>query len=442
MSHGEAESEHQAEDRRFWRRVRRFVLYPLLCILLLLGSLLGWLASRNAAAQRLVDEQVQRLDTQGLPYDSDSMSRYYAQRGSTQDLDEWLQVLTMVTSDDFRQSAKNLYPWNSEAAPPRSGQWEQKSEVDAFLVKWHDLFESAQRLAQADIQRRTPLVFDGLNTNLAWEQKVRELAWLFQLQGAAAIYNRDSAQTRDAILSLLGCARSVEGEPLIIGQLIAVAVEGLATELLQQAIEQNVLNADDLKRLKNRLDARTPWHVGWSQGIIGERALILPIFNQPDRFVGNDIGQVPVALPWRGRDKLAFLEISQRTLDLPTDDLTAFRTANRELEESFSERFRSGAWSSQFDYRLCMHLLPAYGAYGEAMLQREMRARLALLAIGARLYQAEYGKLPDTLDDLKQVGADPPSYHHRAVSRLASASWILPWPCGDFNRETWTRPQT
>ncbi len=85
-------------------------------ILLLLGSLLGWLASRNAAAQRLVDEQVQRLDTQGLPYDSDSMSRYYAQRGSTQDLDEWLQVLTMVTSDDFRQSAKNLYPWNSEAA--------------------------------------------------------------------------------------------------------------------------------------------------------------------------------------------------------------------------------------------------------------------------------------------------------------------------------------
>ncbi len=130
---------------------------------------------------------------------------------------------------------------------------------------------------------------------------------------------------------------------------------------------------------------------------------------------------------------MAFLEISQRTLDLPTDDLTAFRTANRELEESFSERFRSGAWSSQFDlstvHALAASLWRVRRSHAAARDARSMACwPLALGCI------KQNTAMPDTLDDLKQVGR-PAKLYHRAVSRLAFASWILPWPCGDFNRE-------
>ncbi len=46
---------------------------------------------------------------------------------------------------------------------------------------------------------------------------------------------------------------------MLIGQLIAVAVEAIALEQLQRAIEFDVLNAEDLKRVRERLERRTSW---------------------------------------------------------------------------------------------------------------------------------------------------------------------------------------
>lgn len=399
-------ADEQLESRRFWRRVRRFVLYPLLSLLLLVAITVGWLSARNAAARKQVDDLVEQMRAQGLPYDNASLSAYRDRMTSTKDLTEWLQVLTTVESDEFRQSSKDLYPWDDAEAPLPGDPWPEQEDAQAFLEQWQELLQRAQRLAQADVKRRTPLNTDGIHTILDWETKVRQLARLFQLQAAEAIYRRDSAATRDALLSLLGSARSVEGQPIIVGQLIAVAAESIAIEQLQRALEFNVLNAEDLKRVRERLEQRTAWQTFWQLGIAGERALLLPAFVDTDRYLGEDARPFSLPLPWRARDELSFLQLTNRSAELPTEDLAKFRDANQALNEELGQLFRKGNWTTHFDNMITNLVLPAYGAYGEALVQREMRCRLAVLAIGVREYQAKFGKLPDALEDLSQIGID------------------------------------
>ena len=399
--------DEQPEGQRFWRRVRLFVLYPLLCLLLLIAGIIGWLAARDAAAEKQVAAEIESLRKQGLPYDNNSMAAYHDRLTSTKDLDEWLQVLSTFDSDEFNAPAKLLYPWNNLPAPVPGAEWPEQEASQDFLNQWRSLLDNAQRLAQADIVRRLPLQIDSIQTRLPWYDKVRQLSRLFQLQAVHGIYHRDSKQTGHAILNLLGAARSMEGEPFLVGQLVCVATEAIAMEQLQRAVELNVLDADDLKRVKTRLEARSPWHNGWRIGIHGERGMALPVFNDPGRYLTDDVGPWLARVPWRGHDKLAFLEITNKCLEVPTEDLTTFRDANRRMNQEVEERFRKNSLRTGVDETICAYLLPAFGAYGEAMLQREMRSRLAILGIAVREYQSKFGKMPDTLEDLNQVGTDP-----------------------------------
>lgn len=399
--------DEQTDGRRFWRRVRVFVLYPLLCLMLLTVGIVGWLTARDAAAEKQVAAQIELLREQGLPYDNSSMAAYHDRLTTTKDLDEWLQVLSSVDADDFKVPAKLLYPWNDTPAPVPGEEWSEQEMSRAFLAQWRGLLDAAQRLAQTDLIRRLPLRMDSISTQLPWYEKVRQLARVFQLQAADGIYRRHSKQSSDAILNLLGTARSMEGEPILIGQLVCIATEGMAFEQLQRAVELNVLDEDDLRRVKRRLELRSPWHNGWRVGLHGEIGMALPVFDEPARYLGNDFGPWLARVPWRGHDKLAFLEITNKNLELPTQDLTTFRDASRRLNQEIEERFRKHKLRSGFDETISSLLLPAYGAYGEAMLQREMRSRLAILGLAVREFQAKFGKLPDALDDLKQVGTDP-----------------------------------
>ncbi len=64
---------------------------------------------------------------------------------------------------------------------------------------------------------------------------------------------------------------------------MSITIEAMAIEQLQSAIELNVLDAEDLQRVKARLEARTAWQNSWRVGINGERGMALPVFNDPGR---------------------------------------------------------------------------------------------------------------------------------------------------------------
>ncbi len=396
--------DQQLSQKRSPSRFRIFVLYPLLSLALLIVLSVSWLSARNAAAKRSIDQMLKEMQAQGQPYDDASLAAYYERLTSTADLDRWLGILSATSADDFKAASRSLYPWDGTPAPVPGNEWPEHARAQKFLEQWRELLAEAERLAQADIKRRTPVNFDGINTLLEWSEKTRQLSRLFENQAAEAIYRRDSGQTRRAVLSILGTARSVEGQPMIVGQLVTIAIEGLALEQLQHAIEHDVLNAEDLKILQDRLTARSPWQSLWKVGVMGDRALLLPAFNEPERYMAAD---VRAKLPWRGRDQLTFLKINRRSLDLPSEDLNVFRSASRDLEREVDSTFRGASWVAVFDNFLCNFLLPAHGAYGEAIVQREMHFRLALLAIGVRQYEDKFGKMPAALADLKQVGTDP-----------------------------------
>lgn len=407
MSDEESAENQPSEAKRFWRRFRIFVLNPLLVLLAFCGVTIGWMSSRNNSAQIQVNQRRAQILSQGLPVDNATLAQYHDGLSTTQELDAWLQLITDLQSDEFKLATKDFYPWKAESSAPNPDEvWPEHLEVMKFLDEQNKLLRTAQNLARADVKRRMPVTMDGINTDLKWANSVRQVARLFQLQSAEAIYRKDSAETCDAILDLLGCARSVEGQPMIVSQLIAIAIESIAIEELQRAIELNILNAEDAQRLLARLQARTPWHTLWRVGINSERGALLPAFEHPRAYLGNERNPF-INMPWRARDQLEFLTITETMLSLPINNLDDFRNECRKQNSEIENKLRHPSLTASFDNAITGYLLPAYGAYGEAIVQREMRFRLAELAIGVRLYQHKTGKLPVALDDLKEVGVDP-----------------------------------
>ncbi len=286
---------------------------------------------------------------------------------STQDLDAWLNILTEVQSQKFSTATKDLYPW-SDNGPPATGEpWQLAGEHRAFILENQRLLQTARRLAQADIKRRMPVTIDGLNTELKWSEGVRGLAHLFQLQAIEAIYRGDSQEAASAILSLLGCARSVEAQPLLISQLVSITVESAAIEELQKAVQQNVLSEADLTEILKRLRARTAWQTLWQVGLISERAAILPAFKEPARYLGEDYQKNMMSVPWRARDELNYLNICEEWLSVPQDDLPNFFQICRRQDQQLTNQLRSSNLTNMFDNLLSRYLTPAYGAYAKPL---------------------------------------------------------------------------
>lgn len=396
--------------RSFVWRLLKWTLYAGGFFAIVLVSILIWLVLRDRSAAAQVQARIDQLKAEGLPYDNASLAEYYARETDDRDVERWLAALKLVKSDLFLQSTRDIGPWKEDAWEPvlsTAEPWPDEARTAQFLEKWSELRDEVRQLALRDRKVRLPIVFDSILTDVSWAQEVRQLSRLFWVEAHVAIRNRQSAATRDAILTLFGCARAVEGEPLLLSQLMSTALESVATEQLRYALAADALDPDDLKLVQARLERRPGLDALWKATWYGERGGALPLFTQQREYLGKIHGSdTGFEFPLRSHDALALLNVFDRALHLPTDDFDELYAESHHLVNQLDEEFRSRNWLEQFDTMFSSLLMPAIASTGEVFIRREMLARLALLGIGVRLYEDEHGTLPDTLDQLSEVGLD------------------------------------
>jgi hypothetical protein len=228
---------------------------------------------------------------------------------------------------------------------------------------------------------------------------MRSAARLLMLNGRVAIYDRNSAKTRLNIEALIGCSRTISGEPILVSQLVHIAIESMGIEVLRSALEHDVLNERDLMVLLPQILDGINIKPQWKIAIQGERAMMLPVFQHPERAADSEGLRW---LPGRSADTLHYLDFIEDVLAVPDNDFDEFRVGLDKVEQDLKKTF-DGNLLQRFDSIMTAMMTPAVSAVGNAFIRNAVQHRMAALSIGIRLYEKRNGKMPTKLDDLKSL---------------------------------------
>ncbi len=378
-----------------------FVVLPLSLLTLLL---LLWYGRESSAKSRL-KARIASITKQGYPVDDASIDTYYKDRTDSSNTEAWLAVISMMTSQDFKASTNGVayLGIGIEAEVPilPEDEWSEEKDSLAFLEKWESLHADVLRLSVDAKPVRFPIVFDSFGTRLQQTQEMRQAARLLLLRGRVGLRARDSVVVRDAIDGMLGVSRVNAGEPILVSQIVSIAIDGMALGLLKDSLKVDALNEADLQSLLPKVMATIHFGKEWEMAIAGERALALPVFADPKK--ARTVGVTSV--PGRTRDALFYLDLTDGVLELPTNDLKEFKVKLQAVEAKMTEQAFAN-WITRFDSILTLQTTPAFAAAGDVFIRRALQHRMAALAIGLRLYEDRHGKLPNSLNDLSDLPMD------------------------------------
>ncbi|MEM8735014.1 MAG: hypothetical protein AAGG44_12365 [Planctomycetota bacterium] len=396
-----------------WLVLGLFVGLPLL----LVCSGVLFLVGRDRSARAKVDAATQELASQGMPVDDQSFKTYVEQLASSEFTDEWMDLLDTATTESMTKSVADLpVLGNAEITvpPPASDASTETSEesdwaedqVREFLETNESLIDQIEAASIRQLSLKKGVLFkreyDAMNTLLPNVQNLRTLARMNYLRGQVALHDGNSEQLANSVCAQIGIADVLKQDPLIISQLVHIALEMMSTDLLRQSLAHDALPASELEEILPLVLERINIDQGWSLGIIGERGLILSVFDDPSA----SGAQVP-SIPLRSNDKLFFLEHMQNVLDVPTDDLNQFREALTEQEATLAAAANAGVFA-RLETLTTSLVMPSMAAAGDAHIRTAMQHRLAALSIATKIYESQNGRLPTGLAELEQIEALPP----------------------------------
>lgn len=390
------------KKRRLWPYIIASVT-AIPVLLLGLGVLvLGW---RDAAAGRRLQERLDAIRSEGLPVDNASMRTYYESLTTNDHTQEWLDVFAEMRQEAFQESSLGVPLFDrqidEDAQFVVGGEpWKYEASTRKFLERWSGVHSRAMRLSIDAKPTQWPIEFDSFETLLPQTQELREAARLILLDGCLALYEGDSDRVQRSVLALSRMPRVLEGEPLLISQLVVVAISFHGFDLFKRGIEQGVLETSHINRLLEEYRTKTNLGSEWRLGMIGERALALPVF-APD-----SLDQTRPTGWFRNNDANSALDIFEKAIDVSSHDPVELLKQSRMLDTLVEEHFASMNLFERFDNAISNLVVPSMASYGAALSRFAIHHRLAILAGGVRIYEQDTGQFPNALRDLAKYGID------------------------------------
>lgn len=376
--------------------------------LLLILAVAAWWMGRNAAAQREVDRKLAQLREQRLPVDQQSLLDYYRRLTSPERFASWLSVFEELKTPDSVNDARQLPvvgspPPDVDEVPLPGQPYPLKNKVEAFLQKQQPLLGRIHELAADAGPVSFSLELDSYNTLLPWVQSIRNVANLLTLQHDHAVYKGDASTATRAIVSLLGVGRTLEGDPILVSQLVRVAIHHVAIDSLKRSLESDLLSDQQLRQIRAELVAYSDHRPVLPRALAGERAFVMAMHRDPE-----GLPQLPpLATFSRPRDMLATLRLFEKSEAVARRDLDGLMAGSVQLKVDFTRTVHSTNWLEQFDTVLTGQLVPAIDSVHQAFVAQVMRNRIAELAIALRLFQHQIGDWPQRLSELQRIGVDP-----------------------------------
>jgi len=329
--------------------------------MLLIGGSVLFVTVRDSGANSKVDQMKADLVAKGFPVDDDTLSKYYDKLASEEHTQEWMELIRGSNSDEINAACKGVaivgpdggeIPVSPEDDPALKSTSKNEGSADAgaessetdsgygaegeptwdqqkvrdFLALTSELRSRTEVAALTQLKPdakpvRFQVQFNGIETLLEHAQQMRQLARIIVIQGQVAVYDRDSESTKRSIQTLIGCSRTLEGEPMLVSQLVRIALRMLSVDLLHRALEQDVLIEQDMAELLPLMLQGAKLSPTWYVAHHGERCVYLPIAEGKSSGATADVRW----LPFRGKAKPLYIEINEALINVEPDACDAFR---------------------------------------------------------------------------------------------------------------------
>lgn len=362
-----------------------------LMVLLLAGA---WIGSR-----RDLNAELNRIRAAGEPASATEIEAFYQVPPGARDTTQlWLAALAPLDTRSYADEARVL-PLVGEDTndPPLPGEpWPQLEAAEQLLARYRGSLEQMHQAAREGGHARFPTRFaDGIQMLLPHAQQLRAGARLLALESVVAAHRGQTDAAVDATAAIFAAARSLEQEPVLISQLVRMALGAMARQRIQWLLSAVTLDDHQLARLDAEL-AASDYQKPLRQGLLGERVIGIVGFENPETLW--EAGVVDLRSLTGSGDQAMYLKLMDEMI------AAAEKTGpeRQEAIDAAEMRLRqlAGTTSARLKYPLTLLLLPALSAAGQAATRNEAERDAARVAVAIERFRLREGRLPEKLDEL------------------------------------------
>ncbi|HIJ73057.1 MAG TPA: hypothetical protein HPP83_03040 [Candidatus Hydrogenedentes bacterium] len=317
---------------------------------------------------------------------------------------EWYARTPAETFERWGDRPKDIREWDEEL-------WAIAEDV---VASNQDLIPETRRLAKEGGPVYPLDVATGLATEMPHLAPMRELARVLSLDAIVKARHGDIDEAVENVIAAMQLSDALACEPVLISQLVRIAICGIANDTIRDAFEPGDLTPEHVRRLIEQAGQAVN-HQAFADGLAGEALLGVATFEQmrrggavPFGFRPSDEGfalrllaSAP-ARPVLNKDEQTYLEMMKRmaeTAELPYAE-AVLKLAELDMEIQ----------ALPFTKPLSRMLLPALTRASEAQARHEAVIGLMQVGLALELYYAEHGTYPDTLGAIApELGGAVPS---------------------------------
>ncbi|HEV3340419.1 MAG TPA: hypothetical protein VG125_08680, partial [Pirellulales bacterium] len=355
---------------------------------------IAWLASHRRLAAEL-----EKIRAAGEPASAEDMEAFYKVPSPGRDTTQlWLAALAPLDTPQFRADGKDL-PFVGEGPDtiPFPGEpWPQLEAAEQFLSSYRPSLDKMHQAAREGGQARFPTRFaNGIAMLLPHVQQLRAGGRLLELETAVAAHRGRPGDAVEAVVAMFAAARSLEQEPIIVSQLVRMALASIARGRLVWLLSAGVLDDGQLKRLDAEL-SDIDYQASVRRALIGERAIGIQAFADPASLGAEALSFRPGFLS--SGDETVYLQIMGEMI-AAAEFAGSERTRELDRVEAQLKKL-AGDTTARFRYPVTLLIVPALRAYGEAANRNQAGRDATRIAVAIERFRLREGRLPSKLDEL------------------------------------------
>ena len=256
---------------------------PFALILAAAAAVYLWWKLEDIKATNKVQAEVARIQAAGEPVTIYDLYAYHRVPEGTNDITaQWAAALKLYEGKQYRLDCESqpIVGTGDAAALDAGVPNAQVLAAEAFLSKHDALVQATLAAARAEGECRFPQAFEqGEDALLRHVQQVRTLARMMSVRMRVSIARGDNQASIESIAATLASSRMLLQELSLVGQLVRIAIIGVAASDIEHLLNHADLSDEQLAQLQSHVQRlRIP--DGLTTGLLGERAIGYHSFHQ------------------------------------------------------------------------------------------------------------------------------------------------------------------
>lgn len=339
--------------------------------------------------------------------------------------------LTALSNWQSAFRATNTFPLPATPGTPAA-------DVLSALGRWTAELNELDAASRRPYARFVPAhTSDSIGVLLPQLSRAKAISTLLRLRCAARLMAGDPAGALSDIEFNERWAHLVASDPLLINQLVAIAIQTIGTGMAWEGLVEHRWNEDQLRQLQSLFAARTP-REDLLRALKGERAYALSLWDQAVRnpnadtrepaAVGTGVG-IPRGLPrgWIRQNQISFVRLHELLSSPPFPWVVDSSTPRRTEREVQQQLAADRPWAYR---KLAEMLLPALYQTMAKADRLLVASRISEVACALERYRLQHQQYPETLEALSptflpNVPTDPCTAKAFQYRRTSPDQFIL-----------------